>query len=92
MSSGSPRASLDFASPASTKAFGLGWSESEGDQRLEGHGLPQTQTQTPLFPRPVYPGKFPNWIEHEIDLYILWLIVQRDDPLPTGARDGNPSQ
>ena len=32
----------------------------------------------PLFPRPVYPGKSPAWLEHEIDLYILWLIAQRD--------------
>ena len=39
----------------------------------------------PLFPKPVYPGKFPNWIEHEIDLYILWLIVQRDASTNGGA-------
>ena len=39
----------------------------------------------PLFPRPVYPGKFPNWIEHEIDLYILWLIAQRDASTNGGA-------
>ena len=30
------------------------------------------------FPRPIYPGKSPAWVEHEIDAHLLSLIAQRD--------------
>jgi hypothetical protein len=33
----------------------------------------------PLFPRPVYHGKFPSWPEHEIGWFIEWLMAQRDE-------------
>ena len=30
------------------------------------------------FPKPVYPGKSPAWIEHEVDAYIMGLVTARD--------------
>ncbi|MGH6865571.1 MAG: helix-turn-helix transcriptional regulator [Methyloceanibacter sp.] len=30
------------------------------------------------FPKPIYYGKSPTWLEHEIDAYILSLIAKRD--------------
>ena len=30
------------------------------------------------FPRPIYPGKSPAWVEHEVDAHLLSLIARRD--------------
>jgi predicted DNA-binding transcriptional regulator AlpA len=56
----------------------LGWDDLKARGFKDSKPTIYRQIKAGNFPAPVYPGKSPSWIEHEIDAHILGLIAQRD--------------
>ena len=59
----------------------LGWEDlrAKGIKDSKSKIYRKLKHDPPLFPKPVYHGKSPDWIEHEMDWFIEWLMAQRDE-------------
>jgi predicted DNA-binding transcriptional regulator AlpA len=56
----------------------LGWDDLPDKGIKSSKPTIYRQIKAGKFPKPIYLGKSPSWLEHEIDALILSLITQRD--------------
>jgi predicted DNA-binding transcriptional regulator AlpA len=56
----------------------LGWHDLRGKGILKSRAQINRDIRAGVFPRPVYPGRSPAWVEAEVDEHIAALIKKRD--------------
>ena len=56
----------------------LGWDDLRAKGIKDSKPTIYRKIKAGCFPRPVYPGKSPAWVEHEVDAHLLSLIARRD--------------
>jgi predicted DNA-binding transcriptional regulator AlpA len=65
----------------------LGWEELRAKGITSSKPTIYRRIKAGQFPKPVYPGKSPAWVESEVDAHLLSLIAQRDGGAPrNGAK------
>jgi predicted DNA-binding transcriptional regulator AlpA len=69
---------MNFKPIEATTVRLLGWDDLRAKGIKDSKPTIYRKIKAEKFPAPVYPGKSPAWPEHEIDAYILGLIVSRD--------------
>jgi hypothetical protein len=56
----------------------LGWDDLKDKGIRDSKPTIYRKIKAGSFPRPIYPGKSPCWVEAEVDAHVLSLIAQRD--------------
>jgi predicted DNA-binding transcriptional regulator AlpA len=56
----------------------LGWDDLRAKGIKDSKPTIYRKVKDGRFPRPIYPGKSPAWVEAEVDAHLLSLIAQRD--------------
>jgi predicted DNA-binding transcriptional regulator AlpA len=56
----------------------LGWDDLRAKGIKDSKPTIYRKVKDGRFPRPIYPGKSPAWVESEVDAHLLSLIAQRD--------------
>jgi predicted DNA-binding transcriptional regulator AlpA len=56
----------------------LGWDDLRAKGIKDSKPTIYRKIKAGRFPRPIYPGKSPAWVESEVDSHLLSLIAQRD--------------
>jgi predicted DNA-binding transcriptional regulator AlpA len=56
----------------------LGWDDLRAKGIKDSKPTIYRKIKNGRFPRPIYPGKSPAWVESEVDSHLLSLIAQRD--------------
>jgi len=56
----------------------LGWDDLRAKGIKDSKPTIYRKVKDGRFPRPIYPGKSPAWVEAEVDAHLRSLIAQRD--------------
>jgi hypothetical protein len=56
----------------------LGWDDLRDRGIKDSKPTIYRKIKSGKFPKPIYPGKSPAWVEQEIDAHLLSLIARRD--------------
>ena len=56
----------------------LGWDDLRDRGIKDSKPTIYRKIKSGKFPKPIYPGKSPAWVEQEVDAHLLSLIARRD--------------